>query len=122
MAARNGGQGGNGLPSGVDEQIQAQLAGQAAAEESTGERNIAVANEQERNNNWWKALSGEEGVATTENPLGYSQTANQASDATANLGNAFQNSKGPGWTSILGGVVGGAGSAVAGYYGAKGKN
>jgi hypothetical protein len=119
VAARNGGRGDSGLPSGVDEQIQAQIGSSAAQEEASGTRQIAIANEQQRQQNWWQALTGEEGVAQAENPLGYSQTANQSADATANIGNAFNQSKGPGFWSVLGGIAGGAGTAAAGYFGGK---
>ena len=122
VAARNGGQGGNGLPSGVDAQIQAQIASGAAQEEAAGTRQIGIANEQERNKNYWSALAGEEGVGHEEDPLGFGNEVNSSANSTADLGQAYQASKQSGLLSALGGVVGGVGSAVGGYFTGKGKN
>jgi len=108
---------GNGLPSGVTAQLDQQLAGQAATADATGAREIAIQNENQRQSNFWNALQGESGVSKELDPLGYGQDVNQSADAAANLGKAYDASKGPGFMGILGGVLGGAvtGAATSGF-------
>ena len=103
--------GGNGLPSGVQAQIAGQLASAGANETAQGQRQIALANADQQQRNFWAALSGETGIANTEDPLGYASGATSGSGAVAGLSKAYTDSKGPGWGSILGGIAGGVASS-----------
>lgn len=110
--------GGTGLPSGVNAQIGGQIAAAAAGEEATGQRTIALANEQQRQSNLWNALGGEERVAAADSPLGFGSEVSSGSNAIANLSQAYTQSQGPGLGSVLGGLAGGALSASLGNGGA----
>lgn len=105
--------GGSGLPSGVNAQITGQLAAGAAQEEASGQRTIALANEQQRQANFWNALGGEERVAAAESPLGFGSEVSSGSNAVSNLSQAYTQSQGPGIGAVLGGLAGGALSTLA---------
>jgi hypothetical protein len=106
--------GGRDLPSGVDEQIQGGISGGAAAQEAGAQQNITLANEQQKQQNFWKAIDGLNGVSAQVNPLGYAGAATSGSGAVAGLSNAVTSSQQSG---VLGGILGGvfgAGSALLG--------
>lgn len=113
MAAR-----GTGLPSGVNAQVEGQIAAAAAGEESSGQRQIALVNEQQRQSNFWNALSGEERVAAADSPLGFGSESNSSAGTVANLSQAYTQSQGPGIGAVLGGIAGGAATAALGPGGA----
>jgi hypothetical protein len=80
--------GGSTLPNGVQAQIQGQLAQAGANEQTSQLNNINLADEQLKEENQWRAISGLEGVAGMENPTQYSSAANQTENAIAGLSEA----------------------------------
>lgn len=112
------------LPSGVDEQIQGAISGAGAGELAGSQQNITLANEQLKQQNYWNAINGLNGVSATINPLGYANAATSGGNTVANLGNTVNASQQSG---LLGGILGGvfgAGSALLGnpaMFGGKGK-
>lgn len=113
--------GGSTLPSGVDAQLRAQNATGAAAQVAQGQNQIQLANAAQQQNNYWNAVNGLNGVAATENPLGYGGEYNSGSGNVAGLGQAYFGTQQDPALGLLGGVVGGA---VTGglnkLYGSKG--
>ena len=103
-----------GLPSGVNAQINASLASQAAQTEAGAQNQITQQNANLQQQNYWNAVNGLNGIAAQENPLGYAGAATSGSGAVSNLSNAVTASMGPSAGSILGGVVGAAGTALGG--------
>jgi hypothetical protein len=100
------------LPSGVGAQLNSALLQAEAADKATGQNTITMQNEQLKQQNYWNAVNGLNGVATTENPLGYANSATSGSGAVANLSQAVTASSGPTFGSIIGGLAGGALSAA----------
>jgi hypothetical protein len=115
-AARGGGAT-SAVQSGVDKQIQGQIQAAGAGALSNNLSNIEVANEQQRQNNYWNAIRGESSVAEMENPQSYAGAADSAANTGTNAGTAYFNTQGPGIGSIMGGILGGAAGAVAGPVG-----
>lgn len=107
--------GGSTLPSGVDAQIHGSLAAAGANEESNAQNNITLQNEQLRQQNYWNAVSGLNGVANEYNPNGFAGGANSATGNVAGLSTAFQQSKQNGFLSTLGNSFAkGLGSGLSG--------
>lgn len=103
------------LPSGVNAQIGAAVASQAAQAGSRAQQGITEENANLENSNYWNAVKGEEGVAGMENPEGMAGEDNQAASTVGSLSNAVTQSDGPSVGSILGGVIGagiGAGGQI----------
>lgn len=107
------------LPSGVQEQITGQLAGQQAASETSGLENIQQQDENLKQSNYWNAVNGLNGVAAQTNPLGYANGATGSSGAVAGLSQAFTQSNQSQLLGALGGVVGGGLSAAGSIWGNK---
>jgi hypothetical protein len=102
------------LPSGVQQQIQAGVESAVANNEANAQLGITQQNGQLENENLWKAVQGEEGVAGLENPEGLASGTNSAAGTVGNLSQAVTQANGPGIGSILGGVVGAGLGAVSG--------
>jgi len=107
------------LPSGVQEQIQAQTANAAEQGLNNAQLGITEQNGQLQNENQWKAIQGEEGVAGMENPEGMAGAANQGAGEVSNLSQAVTQANGPTIGSILGGVFGSGIGAAGSYFGGK---
>lgn len=75
--------GGADLPSGVNAQLNAGLAAQDAAANSQQQQQITLANEEQRQNNYWNAVKTEGNVAQAYNPGGYIA---DSLDASAGVG------------------------------------
>lgn len=106
--------GGSGLPSGVNAQINAEIAQQAGQEGNAAQQNITEENAALQNQNYNTALGAEENVAQLENPEGMSGAANQAGGEVANLSEANTQASGPTFGSILGNTLGTVGSVAVG--------
>lgn len=107
--------GGAALPSGVAAQVSGQIAQGAAAEQSKQQQQITLANEQEKQNNYWKAIAGLGGVASQENPNAYASNATSAANSVSNLGQTLLATQQADWQNagaIISGVAG-LGEAVA---------
>lgn len=103
---------GTGLPSGVNAQIEGQIATAGAAQNSTAQNQITQYNEQVRQQNFWNAISGLSGTANMLNPTAYAGNANQGSSSLAGLGQAYYNTQQSGW---LNAALGGLGAAAGGW-------
>ncbi len=100
--------GADSLPSGVQEQVQSQAATAIANNEAQQQLGITQANGQLQNDNKWKAVQAEEGVAGLENPEGIANSATGSAGTVSNLSEAVTRANGPGIGSILGGIAGAA--------------
>jgi hypothetical protein len=109
--------GGEDLPSGVNAQLDAELLNSEASDKATAQNNITLQNENQKQQTYWAALNGLSGNAATVNPLGYASSANQGSEAVAGLSQAVTASSQSQLLGALGGIAGGAGSALGGYFG-----
>jgi hypothetical protein len=94
------------LPNGVQEQIDAGIAQNVAKAESDQQLGITEQNAQLQNQNKWKAVQAEQGVAGLENPTGMASTETGSAGEVGNLSQAATAANGPGVGSILGSVVG----------------
>jgi hypothetical protein len=112
--------GGNGLPSGVDAQLEAENANAGAAQNVQSQQGITLANEQQKQQNYWNAVNALSGNAAQYNPTGYAGQATSGSSAVGDLGTAYKNSQSSQLLGALGGIAGGVGSAVGGYFTGKG--
>lgn len=117
--ATQGGGSATALPSGVQEQIDAGVGTSVANNEANQQLGITEQNGQLENENKWKAIQGEQGVASLENPEGMSSGATGAADSVTGLSQAVTAANGPGIGSILGSVAGAGLGAVSSFYGAK---
>lgn len=110
-------QGGRDLPSGVNAQINAGLGAEEAAQKAGAENQITLANEDLKQKNYWNAVNVLNGNAAQFAPNSYANSANQGSGEVANLSQAVTAANQSQLLGALGGIAGGAGSAIAGYYG-----
>lgn len=106
--------GADALPSGVNAQVNAQIASSAAQAGNAAQQDITTQNADLENTNLWNATKAEEGVAGLENPEGMASSANNAASTVSGLSDAVTKANGPGVGSILGGI---AGSALSGWAG-----
>lgn len=106
--ATEGGASATALPNGVQEQIEAGVGSTIANNEANAQLGITEQNGQLQNDNKWKAVQGEEGVAGLENPEGLASADNGAAGTVSNLSDAVTKANGPGIGSILGGIAGSA--------------
>lgn len=120
-AERIAAQGGAGLPSGVQAQIQGQIALAAAGANTAAQNEITLANEDARKQSYWAAVNALGGTAAQFDPLGYSASAQNSFGNVASLSSAVTQSRQSGWTSVLGGALGGVAGAALGPGGALGK-
>lgn len=94
------------LPSGVNAQINAELASQAAQAGNQAQQGITIENANLENQNQQAAIKNEMGVASLENPEGIAGASNNAAGVVGNLSQAVTAANGPGIGSILGGIAG----------------
>jgi len=105
--------GGSTLPSGVNAQIQGQMAQSAENQESGMLNQINIANEDQRQQNYWNAVSGLGGVASQINPLGYAGASSTAGNTLANLSQAYTASQAMSMGPINS-IAGGLGQGIGG--------
>lgn len=116
VQARTAGQGGpTALPNGVQAQVAGQLAGQEAGTESQGLLGVQQQDAALKQQNYWNAVNGLNGVASQTNPLGYAGAATSGSNAVAGLSEAYTQSNQSQLLGALGGIAGGAGTAFGGW-------
>lgn len=109
--------GGNGLPSGVDAQLEALNANAGAAQNESSQQNITLADEQQKQANYKTALDALGGVAQMENPTGLAGAEIGAADSVGSLGKAYKDSQNSQLLSALGGIAGGVASVFGGPIG-----
>jgi hypothetical protein len=105
------------LPSGVEEQIRAQLAGQEAQGQSDALTQIQESDAGLKQQNYWNSVNALNGVSAQFNPLGYAGEANGGSSAISGLSEAFTQSNQSQLLGALGGIAGGVGTALSGRMG-----
>jgi len=125
--------GGRDLPSGVDSQLNASLLNSEATDKANAQNSITVQNANLAQQNYWNAVSVDNGVAAQYNPQSYAgeatnmgNAASGAGNATANLSNAYSNSQNAGFfnhfansfgsalgAGLGGGLSGGMGTAAS---------
>lgn len=102
------------LPSGVDEQIRGQLAGQEAGTQTAALQNIQTQDAQLKQQNYWNSVNALNGVSAQINPLGYSSSANQGGGTLAGLSSAYSSSQQTGfWNTLGNSFAGGLGKGLA---------
>jgi len=107
--------GGSTLPSGVEAQIQGGLAAAGANEQATAQNDITLANEQLRQQNYWKSVEGLTGVAQIQNPTGYAGSANEGTSLIGGLSSAYQQSKKGFLSDFATSFAGGLGSGLSSF-------
>lgn len=105
--------GGADLGSGVGAQITGQVQGQGMQEQSTTQNAITLANEQQRQQNYWNAISGLTQVGQAYNPTGYAAAETGSANATTNASNAVSAEQQQSWNNAFGIVKGVAGLGMA---------
>ena len=107
--------GGSTLPSGVTAQIQGGLAQGAANEESGSLNQINLANEQQRQSNFWEALSADKSIADAMSPDKYASGANGAAAGLSSLGSTYLEGEKSGFGgSLMKGLGSGIGAGLSG--------
>jgi hypothetical protein len=108
--------GGSTLPSGVEAQIEGQLAQGAANEESTNQNQITLGNEQQKQANYWNAVRGLGGVATGYDPNAYASGANSGAGTIASLSEANSAAENAGaFNKFMGGLGSGLGAGLSSF-------
>src|SRR6185437_6213071 len=99
--------GGQNLPSGVNAQLDAGLYAQEAQQQAAAANNITLANENQRQQNYWNAIGTLSGNNNARNPLGYASAANGGAGAEAALSNANTEANQSGFGGALSTSLGG---------------
>jgi hypothetical protein len=118
FGAGQGGGGTSGLTSGITKQIESSVASQQAGNLATTEGNIEQADWATGNQNYFKALGAEEGIAQMYNPNGAQSGAigaNQESFGEASKINQENNALGQDVAGFLTAAAGSAGDIVKGF-------
>src|SRR6185437_12491610 len=97
--------GGLDLPSGVNAQLDASLQAQRAQQQAGEENQITLANEEQRQQNYWNAVKTEGGVADAYNPGGYIADSLNASAGVGGLADAATKANQSGFGSQLEGSI-----------------
>ncbi len=119
--AVNAAHGGNGLPSGVQAQLNAGNAAMAAGEESAAKTNIGIADAQQQQSNYWNAINGLTGTAAMYNPTGYANSGIGGANAVSGLSQAVSQSQQSGFTNTLtNSFAKGLGSSLGSFAGGGG--
>jgi hypothetical protein len=109
--------GGRDLPSGVDAMQIGALKGAQARDTSNALNTIELNDENLKESNYWNAINILSGnVAGQFNPLGYASAENNTASTVSDLGTAYKNSQGSQLLGATGGIVGGVGAALGGYF------
>jgi hypothetical protein len=114
-------EGGQNLPSGVNAQINAGIKTVGAQAEAGAQENITQSNAALQNQNYWQATNVLAGDAAQANPLGYAGAFNQSGSAGAAESEAYTASNQSQLLGALGGIAGGLGTAVGGYFRGQGQ-
>ena len=105
--------GGTALPSGAQEELQANVAESAAQEESKQETQVAEADYTQGYNEWENAGQGLETIASGENPLGYEGAETSSGSAAATTAGDIA-SEDNSWINATIGAVGSAAGMASG--------
>ena len=103
------------LPSGVNAQVQGSLMAQEAEQQAAAQNQVTLANENQRQQNYWNSINVLNGQAAMENPLGYASSAENSGNVIGDLSNAHTNSAAHSFGGELGGALaGGIGTGIGG--------
>jgi len=121
-AAYGASHGGADLGSGVQSQIQGDIATGGSEQLSQEQNQITVANAQQQQQNYWNAINGLTQVGSAYNPAGYANAATNAANSVTSASNAITAEEQTGWQDAFGVVSGvtGLASAAAGIPGLGG--
>lgn len=108
--------GGENLPSGVNEMQTGALRMGQASDTAAAQNQITQQNEQLKEQNYWNAVDALSGNASQYNPQSYAGASTSAGNSVAGLSQAYTASNQSQLLGALGGIAGGAGSALAGYF------
>jgi hypothetical protein len=103
-----------GLETGVQQQIKAALASQAAGNLSNTENAITQSDYAQGNANWQRASAGLQALNGTYNPDSYANSLNNADQNTAQLDQTIEEENSAGLSSLVGGLTGIAGDVAGG--------
>jgi len=109
--------GGAALPSGVAAQVGGDIAAAGAQETAKEQSGITLANENLKQQNYWKSLSGLAGLTTAESPDALAGAEIGSGQATGQEGSAYLASKNATFQDLIngiGGLGGAAGSILTG--------
>lgn len=113
--------GGSALPSGVNAQLTAQNNVAGGALDANSQNQISVADQELKNQNYWKSADELNNVASMENPNAYAGSANGGSGALAGLSDAYSNSQNAGaWNHFTNSFASAAGNTLGGGNAGKG--
>jgi hypothetical protein len=112
-AAYGASHGGADLGSGVQSEIQGEIATGGAQQTATEQNQITVADAQQRQQNYWNAIQGLTNVGNAYNPNGYAANATGAANSVTSASNAITSEEQAGWQDAFGVVSGVAGLATA---------
>lgn len=113
-AAYSASHGGADLGSGVQSEIQGEIATGGSTQLSQNQNQITVANAQQQQQNYWNAIGGLTQVGAAYDPTGYANASTGAAGATTAASNAISAEQQQGWQNAFGLVSGAAGLATAG--------
>jgi hypothetical protein len=100
------------IPSGVAEQQKEELAATGASTDSTLKSQVLQSGYAQGNADYNNAISGEEGVASDLNPVGYSGATTGALSSAGNEANQIAASANSPFTAVMGALGGVAGAAA----------
>jgi hypothetical protein len=92
------------LPSGANAQINAEIGSAAESNLSSEQLGITTNNYTQGRQNWQNALSGELGVSSQTNPLGYASAGTSANSSAFNEADTINQQSNQAFSDILGGV------------------
>ena len=113
VAAYGASHGGADLGSGVQAQIQGEVATSGAQELSREQNQITVANAEREQTNYWNAIGGLTGLGRAYDPTGYANAETNSANATTAASHEVSAEQQQGWQNAFGVVSGIAGLASA---------
>lgn len=116
--AKAAAEGGADLGSGVAAGISAGIQAQGAEAQAAGQEQITLANEQLKQQNYWRGISGLENLGGMENPTSIAGAEAGVANSATNAGQLVLSSEQAGWGDIGGVISGiaGLGAAAGGVY------
>lgn len=103
------------IPSGVDAQLDANLAASAVAQDSEQEQKISLADMDAGRKNFVVAADALSGVAAQDNSSNFANSTTGAGSAAGETANQIAQASNSMWNSVIGGLSGVAGAAVGGW-------
>lgn len=108
--------GGADLSSGIQAGIESGVAAAGAQAQAQGQENITLANEEQKQKNYWSGIAGLENVAGLENPTPVAGAGAGVANSATNAGDLLLKSQQASWGNI-GGVISGIAGLATGLPG-----